>query len=386
MLQRTTIPPAAGSWTEALRRDFFPADRRRDVDGLRGLAVLLVVLFHAGWIHGGFIGVDVFIVISGYFMGRSALLQSPFRPVNFVCRRLYRLLPALLFMIVAVCAGMLWWVLASDRADIALNGAYSLVYLSNLWAAGHVGYFEGQSIAYPFLHTWSLSLEMQFYTIIFFMALFLPYVRHRGWAIIGIFLLSLMASMTAHFRGDSQAYYSIFDRMWQFSLGTMIWLLPRHRMPPLAANLASALACATIVMAGLYYSLRFACPSYMSILPCLAAAVLIALPQSWLSQKVLGLLSPLGVMSYSVYLWHWPCIVVANYLMAFSVHGLVMAGVLALALVASVISYLSIEQTGLAYEGRVAMPARVRGALCLVATSGLVALGLSIISATSRVH
>ncbi|MFT8776085.1 MAG: acyltransferase [Gluconacetobacter liquefaciens] len=386
MLQRTTIPSAAGSWTEALRRAFFPADRRRDVDGLRGLAVLLVVLFHAGWIRGGFIGVDVFIVISGYFMGRSALLQSPFRPVNFVCRRLYRLLPALLCMIVVVCSGMLWWVLASDRADIALNGAYSLVYLSNLWAAGHVGYFEGQSIAYPFLHTWSLSLEMQFYTIIFFMALFLPYVRHRGWAIIGIFILSLIASITAHLRGDAQAYYSIFDRMWQFSLGTMIWLLPQHRMSSLVANLASALACATIIMAGLFYTLRFACPSYMSILPCLAAAVLIALPPTWVSRTILGLLSPLGVMSYSVYLWHWPCIVVANYLMAFSVHGPVMAGVLVLALVASVISYLSIEQPGLAYEGRVPLPVRVRGALCLVAASGFVALGLSIISAVSRVH
>ncbi|GAA4486361.1 acyltransferase family protein [Gluconacetobacter asukensis] len=386
MLQRITTPSEAGNWPEALRRVFFPIDRRRDVDGLRGLAVLLVVLFHAGWIRGGFIGVDVFIVISGYFMGRSALLQSPFRPVNFVCRRLYRLLPALLCMIVAVCAAMLWWVLASDRADIALNGAYSLVYLSNLWAAGHVGYFEGQSIAYPFLHTWSLSLEMQFYTIIFFMALFLPYVRHRGWAIIGIFVLSLVSSVTAHLHGDVQAYYSIFDRMWQFSLGTMIWLLPPFRISSVAANLVSAVACATIVLAGLFYSLNFACPSYMSVLPCLAAAALIALPQTWVSRTGLSLLSPLGVMSYSVYLWHWPCIVVANYLMVFSVHGWVMACVLALALVASFISYVCVERIGLAYEGRVAMPVRVRGALCLVGTSGLVALGLSIISAVSRVH
>ncbi|MFS3134707.1 acyltransferase family protein [Gluconacetobacter sacchari] len=386
MLQRATTVSEPGGWWEALRRDFLPADRRRDIDGLRGVAVLLVVLFHVGWIRGGFIGVDVFIVISGYFMGRSALLQSPFRPVHFMCRRLYRLLPALLCMIVAVCAAMMWWVLPSDRADIALNGAYALVYLSNLWAAGHVGYFEGQSIAYPFLHTWSLSLEMQFYTIIFFMALFLPYVRHRGWAIVGIFALSFAFSVTAHLRGDVQAYYSIFDRMWQFSLGTMIWLLPKIRLPSIAANLASAVACAAIILAGLFYSLRFACPSSMSIVPCLATAVLIALPQTWVSRTGLSVLSPLGVMSYSVYLWHWPCIVLANYLLVFSVHGWVMAGVLVLALVASFISYVCVERNGLAYEGRVAMSVRVRGALCLVGASGLVALGLSIVSAVSRVH
>lgn len=168
---------APQTWKNSLNAVFFPAGRRRDIDGLRGLAVLLVMFFHAGWISGGFIGVDIFIVISGYFMGRSAFMQHPFRPERFVLRRLYRLVPALLVMVSAVSAGMLWWVLQSDRSDIALNGAYALVYLSNIWASHHVGYFEGQSIAYPFLHTWSLSLEMQFYCVIFLIALLLPRLR-----------------------------------------------------------------------------------------------------------------------------------------------------------------------------------------------------------------
>lgn len=184
MSQRQAAARARGMWRQILHNEFFPTDRRRDIDGLRGLAIVFVVLFHAGWLDGGFIGVDIFIVISGYFIGRSALIQQPFQPMRFISRRLYRLLPALFCMVAAISAGMLWWVLQSDRADIALNGAYALVYLSNIWAAGHVGYFEGQSIAYPFLHTWSLSLEMQFYLVIFLIALVLPYTHHRnrGWS------------------------------------------------------------------------------------------------------------------------------------------------------------------------------------------------------------
>ncbi|GBQ27617.1 acyltransferase [Gluconacetobacter azotocaptans] len=386
MLERYMAPPAKTSWTQLLQREFFPTDRRRDIDGLRGLAVLMVVLFHAGWLRGGFVGVDIFVVISGYFMGRSALMQHPFKPVNFVCRRLYRLLPALLCMIALVSAGMLWWLLPSDRADVALNGAYALVYLSNIWASGHVGYFEGQSIAYPFLHTWSLSLEMQFYTIIFMMALFLPFLRHRKWAISAICLLSFAFSMVSHLHGDTQGYYNIFDRMWQFSLGTMIWILPPLRLSRGAATLVFAAAYAMLIGAALFYRLDFACPSYMSALPCLAVVALIMLPQTGAARIGLVPLSPVGVISYSIYLWHWPGIVVANYLMAFQVHGWTMAAVLGIVMVVSLFSYLFVERVGLEYEKTARQDVRVRGAGFLVGACTILALVLFSVSATYRVH
>ncbi|MBB2201568.1 acyltransferase family protein [Gluconacetobacter tumulisoli] len=386
MLERYVMPPAKTSWTRLLQHEFFPTDRRRDIDGLRGVAVLMVVLFHAGWLRGGFVGVDIFVVISGYFMGRSALMQHPFKPVNFVCRRLYRLLPALLCMIMLVSAGMLWWVLPSDRADIALNGAYALVYLSNNWASGHVGYFEGQSIAYPFLHTWSLSLEMQFYAVIFLMALFLPFVRHRKWAICAICLLSFAFSMVDHLRGDTQGYYNIFDRMWQFSLGTMIWILPPLRLSRTVANLVFLAAYAVLVGVALSYRLDYACPSYMMALPCLAVVVLILLPQTAAARGGLVPLSPVGVISYSIYLWHWPAIVIANYLMAFRVQGWTMAAVLGIAMVASLLSYLFVERVGLDYENTAPTGARVRGAGILVGACTTLALVLFSISALSRVH
>ncbi|MCE2578802.1 acyltransferase family protein [Gluconacetobacter entanii] len=386
MQQMTAIMPARRKWRDGLREEFFPRDRRRDIDGLRALAVAAVVLMHAGWLSGGFVGVDIFVVISGYFMGRSALMQDPFQPARFACRRLYRLLPALLCMVAVISAGMLWWVLQSDRADIALNGAYALVYLSNIWAAGHVGYFEGQALAYPFLHTWSLSLEMQFYAVIFVVAVMLPRVRWRLYALLGILAVSAGCSLHDHLAGDGQGYYRITDRMWEFALGTLIWMLPRPRLPRAVANVAYALALCVLVGACVFYVRDYACPSWGVVFPCLAVVAIIMLPHTDVARVTLGPVSPLGVISYSVYLWHWPVIVLANYLLMFQVAGLTMAGVLVVALLVGLLSYVFVERTFLDYEGRAGTVARNRGALALVCACGLLSAGLGYVSYTSRVH
>lgn len=373
------------TWKDKLKAEFFPLNRRRDVDGLRGLAVLLVMIFHAGWLQGGFIGVDIFIVISGYFMGRSAFMQHPFRPERFVLRRLYRLVPALLVMILIVSASMLWWVLRSDRADIAQNGAYALIYLSNIWASHHVGYFEGQSIAYPFLHTWSLSLEMQFYLIIFLIALLLSALRYRQAVLYVVMAASFAYSLVAYHAGDQAGYYSIFARLWEFCLGTVIWVLPALPESLLLSGLCYALAVATLVLCGVFYNLTYACPSYMAILPCVATMLIIMQPQA-VTRRLLEPLSPVGVISYSLYLWHWPAIVLATYVLACQVQGMTMALVLGGAVVAGTLSYLLVERPMLDYENRAVVFARQRGAVLLVALCVVSAAGLAWISALSRVH
>ncbi|WP_230975807.1 acyltransferase family protein [Acetobacter garciniae] len=376
---------APETWKTRLKAEFFPLNRRRDIDGLRGLAVLLVMIFHAGWLKGGFIGVDIFIVISGYFMGRSAFMQHPFRPERFVWRRLYRLVPALLVMIVVVCASMLWWVLQSDRADIAQNGAYALIYLSNIWASHHVGYFEGQSIAYPFLHTWSLSLEMQFYVVIFLVAVLLPRLGNRRVVLYTLLGASFLYSVFASYRGDHAAYYSIFARLWEFSLGTLIWVLPALPQSLLLSGLCYAVAVAVLVLCGVFYDLTNACPSLMAVLPCVATMLIIMQPQA-ITRRVLEPLAPVGVISYSLYLWHWPAIVLASYLLFFQVHGLTMALVLCGAVVAGTLSYLFVERPMLSYENR-AMPSAVRlGAGVMVGLCGVAALALAWLSFLSRVH
>lgn len=376
---------APQTWKNSLNAVFFPAGRRRDIDGLRGLAVLLVMFFHAGWISGGFIGVDIFIVISGYFMGRSAFMQHPFRPERFVLRRLYRLVPALLVMVSAVSAGMLWWVLQSDRSDIALNGAYALVYLSNIWASHHVGYFEGQSIAYPFLHTWSLSLEMQFYCVIFLIALLLPRLRDRRFLLYIMLAASFACSAYAFHIGNQAAYYSILARLWEFSLGTVIWVLPGLPQSRLFSTLTYAVSILALLLCAVFYDLANACPSLMALVPCVATMLIIMQPQA-MSRRLVEPLSPVGVISYSLYLWHWPAIVLAAYLLPFPADSLTMALVLGGATAVSVLSYAGVERPLLAFENRATPDAARRGVIILIALCAMVAMALAGVSAVSRVH
>jgi peptidoglycan/LPS O-acetylase OafA/YrhL len=382
VMQPLTAPQ---TWKSSLWAVFFPSGRRRDIDGLRGLAVLLVMLFHGGWISGGFIGVDVFIVISGYFMGRSAFMQHPFRPERFVLRRLYRLVPALLVMISAVSAAMLWWVLQSDRSDIALNGAYALVYLSNIWASHHVGYFEGQSIAYPFLHTWSLSLEMQFYGVIFLMALLLPLLHHRRTLLYVMLAASFAYSAYAFHTGNHAAYYSLFARLWEFLLGTVIWVLPALPQSRLFAALSYGGAILALALCGVFYDLGNACPSLMALVPCVATMLIIMQPQA-VSRWLVEPLSPVGVISYSLYLWHWPAIVLAAYLLPSPADNLTMGLVLGGATLAAVLSYVGVERPMLTYENRATSGAARQGVIILVALCAMVAMALAGLSAVSRVH
>lgn len=310
-------------------------ERRQDIDGLRGLAVLLVIFFHAGWLRGGFVGVDIFCVISGYFMSQRALLTSSFSPWHFMARRIQRLLPALLFMVTLVCAAMLWWLLPLDRTDIAQNGVSALLYVSNIWAHSHVGYFAGSSLAYPFLHTWSLSVEMQFYLLI----LLLGMARLKWGALILIAMLSLMISLS----GWGVGYYGLPDRLWQFALGGIIAWLPEWQRRQKLLSVLSLSALALIVACGVLYSNHHATPSLWTLIPC-AATALILLLKNAPAQRCLNVISPLGRISYSLYLWHWPIIVGATYLFERQISGYAMVMALTVSLIMSMISYRFIKK------------------------------------------
>lgn len=288
-------------------------------------------------------------------------------------------------MISVVSASMLWWVLQSDRSDIALNGAYALVYLSNIWASHHVGYFEGQSIAYPFLHTWSLSLEMQFYCVIFLMALLLPLLHHRRMLLYVMLAASFAYSAYAFHTGDQAAYYSLFARLWEFLLGTVIWVLPALPQSRLFATLFYGGAILALLLCGVFYDLGNACPSLMALVPCVATMLIIMQPQA-VSRRLVEPLSPVGVISYSLYLWHWPAIVLAAYLLPFPTGNLTMGVVLGGATLAATLSYIVVERPMLDYENRATSGAARRGIIILIALCAMVAMALAGLSAVSRVH
>ncbi|WP_258967670.1 acyltransferase family protein [Scandinavium manionii] len=306
------------------------------MDGLRGLAVLLVVFFHAGWLSGGFVGVDIFCVISGYYMSKTALMNTPFTPWKFVARRIQRLLPALLCMVTVVSLATLWWVLPMDRQDIAYNGWTALLYVSNFWASHHVGYFAGQSLAYPFLHTWSLSVEMQFYLLILLLG-----ITRQGW---GALCCIAVGSLVAGQFNGGMGYYGFIERLWQFAIGGIIaWLPARRLLAPWLSSLIYCLATTSIVACSILFQGNDATPSLWALIPCLSAAILLLIPDAP-ANNLLATLSPAGRISYSLYLWHWPVIVWATYFFERQITGLSMALCIAAAIGISIISYLFIER------------------------------------------
>lgn len=165
----------------------------------------------------------------------------------------------------------------------------------------------------------------------------------------------------------------------------MIWVLPALPESVLLSGICYALAVVTLLLCGVFYTLTNACPSYMAVLPCVATMLIIMQPQAP-TRRLLEFLSPVGVISYSLYLWHWPAIVMATYVLATQVQGLSMALVLGGAVVAGTLSYVWVERPLLNYENRAVVSARQRGAVILVGLCVVSAAGLAWISAISRVH
>ena len=206
---------------------------RKEIDGLRAIALIPVILFHADfeWFSGGFVGVDVFFVISGYLIA-SIILQEhekgAFRISRFYERRARRILPAL-FFITLCCVPLAWlWMLPSQQRDFA-QSMYSMVFfVSNLFFWDESGYFEAVSVAKPLLHTWSLAVEEQFYLFFPLLVILLWRSRHNFFihsiAFLAIASLILSEYSSRHF--PSANFYLIHTRAWELFLG-VICALPQ---------------------------------------------------------------------------------------------------------------------------------------------------------------
>ncbi len=393
-LQPTTEPelPVSGPTVpEPVRSD--DSGFRPDIEGLRGIAVALVVLFHAGLpIPGGFIGVDVFFVISGFLI-TGLLLREHERSgrvslSNFYARRIRRLLPAATAVLLATLVASFLFIGPLDQPGVMRDGAASALSIANIrFALAEGNYFAAISQPSPFLHFWSLSVEEQFYLVWPALLLFVARGRRRwvGAVLLVVLAGSFAANIVLTDTSLAWAFYSLPTRAWQLAIGGLLAVAGTSlmRLPRLPAVLAGWAAMAGLVAAALFINDRTPYPGIAALAPAFAASLLIA--SGTVPRGAGALLSTapirfLGRISYSLYLWHWPILVLVPLAVGTS---LPVEGRVVLMLSAVVLAWVSwrfVEEPF--HHGRISVLLRPRRAipagLASVAVIALVASGLGI--------
>lgn len=294
---------------------------RADINGLRGVAVILVVLYHLGIrsVRGGFIGVDVFFVISGFLISAiilSEVQSGKFSIGRFYERRIRRIGPALLFMMCCTVVLAYFYLLPSETKEFAKSLLAATFSSANIFFWAKSGYFDTSSETQPLLHTWSLAVEEQFYLVfpLLIMAIHRWAPKKLKLSVILLTIASLIVGSVQAFVSPSSAFYLPFGRAWELLLGTLLYLklFPKFEKA-WSRELAAAIGLALILIAGLFYSPKTPFPGASALLPCLGTALIIAAGAG--STTVVGrVLSTkpmvgLGLISYSLYLWHWPILV-----------------------------------------------------------------------------
>ncbi|MGL4495641.1 MAG: acyltransferase family protein [Beijerinckiaceae bacterium] len=298
---------------------------RSDAEGLRALAILGVLLFHFDLLgaKGGFAGVDIFFVISGYLITGILARGGPMdagRAWRFAVKRFWRIAPAY-YAAVLVTLGIAGYVfLPHDIGDAARSAIASSFFVSNFHFNNEAGYFEGPALYKPLLHTWSLAVEIQFYLIwplLFWTTRHAPENRPR--IILGIGIASFLACLVLSVTDEKFAFYMLPTRLWEFCAGALVAL--RSLPAPVNDRVRSdgpALA-ALLVLAASPWLLneRWLWPAPGALIPVVATAWLLAGDGTGLPARVLShpALRFIGRISYSLYLVHWPIAVFLNYLL-----------------------------------------------------------------------
>lgn len=288
---------------------------RPEIDGLRAVAVVPVILFHAGFatFSGGFVGVDVFFVISGYLITTiliDDLAQRRFSLLRFYDRRARRILPAL-FLVMLVCLPFAWmWMVPAQLKDFSASLAAVSLFISNILFISESGYFAAAAEEKPLLHTWSLAVEEQYYLIF---PLLLAGAWRFGrrvafWGIVAVAMASLALSEWGWRNEPVANFYLILSRAWELLAGSIAAFVV-HRRGVTGNGPLALLGLAAILASVFVYDDTVPFPSVYALLPVLGTVlvVLFATPTT-LSGRLLGqrALVGIGLVSYSAYLWHQP--------------------------------------------------------------------------------
>ncbi len=299
---------------------------RPDIDGLRAIAVLAVLLYHVGGfgLTGGFGGVDVFFVISGYLI--TTIIQreieaGTFSLLNFYERRIRRIFPALVAVAVAATAVSAMLLLPEDFKEYGKSLLNLMAISSNYYFLRKTGYFDAAAGEKPLLHTWSLAVEEQFYIVFPLLLLVLSRFGRRA-VILGLVVLaagSFMASIAALDRAPARAFFATPGRVWELLVGVLTALMgPAMITSRVQREAVAAVGLALIAYGYFFYSDATPFPGPAALVFCIGAALVIYAGTNGgetLTGRVLSspLFAGIGLISYSVYLWHWPLIVFVRY-------------------------------------------------------------------------
>jgi len=335
-----------------------------EIDGLRAVAVLSVVFYHLGfsWIPGGFLGVDIFFVISGYLITAILLRETEANGEsrqyfsNFYLRRLCRIFPALFVVILTTLFAAYYILRPEDYLELARSALAAVSFVSNIYFYFNTGYFDAPAETMPLLHTWSLAVEEQFYLIwpavIFALSGLAIHSRIAIFTI--IFLASLALSVYVTPINPMLAFYNFPFRIFQFMLGAIIPLVLMNSSSKLQISsnnsaLLQIVGLALIASSVFQITMDDPIPGLLALAPCLGASFIIlsALNPHKLIAKLLNNNAFVGIgkISFSLYLWHWP--IITLYKIYAATDDLSLSeriAILALSVLLSIASYKYVEQ------------------------------------------
>jgi peptidoglycan/LPS O-acetylase OafA/YrhL len=331
---------------------------RADIDGLRAIAVLAVVAFHAfpAALPGGFVGVDIFFVISGYLISAiiiKALGRGEFSFADFYARRIRRIFPALL-VTVSSCVAIGWSVLLPhEYAQLGKHAIAGIGFVANFVFWQEAGYFDTDAEFKPLLHLWSLGIEEQFYIVWPALALVVWKARRDlGAALLALAAVSLLASVLLSGTFPVASYFLPPTRVWELLFGALLaWRLQRHGaiFPPdamWAPGVVSLLGGLLIAGGLVAIDKTRQFPGAWALLPVCGAVLLIAAgPRALLNRSVLAsrMMVGIGLISFPLYLWHWPLLSFVRIALGEQVTPAWLLGALALAVLASWLTYRFVE-------------------------------------------
>jgi len=350
---------------------------RTDIDGLRAIAVLGVLLFHAGVpaMHGGFVGVDVFFVISGYLITGIIIdgcRNGDFSFFEFYGRRARRILPALTLVLACSLAAGWFILLPPDYEALSRQAVASALFVPNILFWSEAGYFDHAAISKPLLHLWSLGIEEQFYL---FWPLILVAVASKRKLSVGLLILIMSCSFAicVHLTATSSesAFFLLPSRVWELSLGALIAHAGQMGIRRSIRSTSAILGLVAIAAATVLLQSDKHFPGYVAALPALGTAAVIWAGRDTIVARTLSWrpIVYIGLISYPLYLWHWPLFSFGNYV---GVHGAMASlALLAVSFLLAALTYEVIEKRLRKWKIRIAAP-RVSIALIGIAAVAII--------------